>query len=360
MKSPHKVLIFHTAFIGDIILALPLVQVLREHLPDARIGFVAIPSAAGVLQHHPAIDEIVIFDKKGRDRGIAGVMRLAARLRHGGYDLAIIPHRSIRSALVVTLGRIPRRIGFSTSTGRFLLTDRVLYRPDLHEIERNLSLLQPLGIPVSGLQLPSIFPDQSDREIVDREIRNRFGHRPLQPMIAIAPGSVWNTKRWPSEKFGELAQILVDINFHIAFVGGEEDRALCEQISLSQPREGILNAAGQLSLLQSAEIIRRSDVLVSNDSAPMHLGVAVRTPVVALFGATVPEFGFAPRGDLDRIFQTTGLSCRPCSIHGGRKCPIGTFDCMLRIEPREVVAAIQDIIRTRLEQTPAPGKEKID
>jgi heptosyltransferase-2 len=88
--------------------------------------------------------------------------------------------------------------------------------------------------------------------------------------------------------------------------------------------------------------------LISNDSAPMHLGVAVRTPVVAIFGATVPEFGFAPRGLRDEIVEVKGLSCRPCGIHGGRKCPIGTFDCMMNISPYEVLTRVQRILKQPL------------
>jgi heptosyltransferase-2 len=130
----------------------------------------------------------------------------------------------------------------------------------------------------------------------------------------------------------------------VVLIGSEADRSLAEGIASAGVRGMVLNAAGRLSILQSAELIRRSAVLVSNDSAPMHAGVAMRTPVVALFGATVPAFGFAPLGANDRIHQTEGLPCRPCSIHGGRKCPIGTFECMHKIMAEEVLHTIMELL----------------
>jgi heptosyltransferase-2 len=109
--------------------------------------------------------------------------------------------------------------------------------------------------------------------------------------------------------------------------------------------KNVFNVAGKLSLLQSAELIKRSHVIISNDSAPMHLAVAVATPVVAIFGATVPEYGFAPRGAHDIVIETKGLKCRPCSIHGGKTCPIGTFECMIAITPELVVNKVMPFLR---------------
>jgi heptosyltransferase-2 len=164
-------------------------------------------------------------------------------------------------------------------------------------------------------------------------------------MIALAPGTVWNTKRWPAERFAELARKLDGEGYTVALVGGAEDRPLCDAIVSAAAPARIFTAAGALSLLRSAELIRRCQLLVSNDSAPMHLGVAVGTPVVALFGATVPEFGFAPYGPKDLVVEIRGLSCRPCSSHGGARCPINTFDCMLRISADRVAATALGILR---------------
>jgi len=224
----------------------------------------------------------------------------------------------------------------------------VTYRRDLHEIDRDLSLLEPLGLrPSVGELVPTLHPLQRDREAVDALLlahQTRVARFNRDAMVALAPGSVWNTKRWPEEKFVLLARGLQDSGLDLVLIGGREDRPLCGRIAAAVA-ETPLNAAGELSPLQSAELIRRCRVLVSNDSAPAHLATGVRTPVVALFGATVPSFGFAPRGPSDRVIETTGLSCRPCSIHGGHRCPIATFDCMERIKPRTVHDAVIQIAR---------------
>ena len=112
-------------------------------------------------------------------------------------------------------------------------------------------------------------------------------------------------------------------------------------------KKNIVSAAGDLTLLQSSSLIKRCRVVVSNDSAPMHLAVASRIPVVAIYGATIPAFGFAPYGKQDVIVETSGLSCRPCSIHGGERCPIETFDCMKRITADEAFRNVLAIVESK-------------
>jgi heptosyltransferase-2 len=333
-----RILVVHTAFPGDIILALPLLQALREHLPGAHIAFLTTPRAGELLEHHPAIDERLSYDKRGRDRGLRGFLRMVRRLRAGMFDLALVPHRSLRSAALCLMAAIPRRIGFNTSAGRLLLTDLVGYDPDAHEIRRNLRLLTPLGIDVPAPSSPRVYPGAAER----RDAAVVFGEPPAGRgrVVAIAPGSVWATKRWPEERYAALARTITGRGETVILVGGPEDDALCARIAGVVGGDRIRSVAGRLSLLGSAALLERCDVLVANDSAPMHLAGAVGTRVVAIFGPTVPAFGFAPSGPLDAVIETHGLSCRPCAIHGGPRCPIGTFVCMMNIEPGAVLRAI--------------------
>jgi heptosyltransferase-2 len=347
MSHPNKILIFHTAFIGDIILALPLAQILHAHDPSRRISFVATPVASEVLRNHPALDEIILYDKKGVDRGPGGLLRLVRRLRRKNFDLVIVPHRSLRSALIPWLAGIPRRIGFTTSAAPVLFTDRVLYRRDRNEIGRDLDLLTPLGIIPPSDELPRLYPNEADRKIVQAMLDRReagSARFDVSRLIAVAPGSVWNTKRWPMESYRQLCGKLMGDGLSVVLVGGPKDAELCKKIAEGMDDGGLLNAAGQFSLLQSAEMIRCCSAVVSNDSAPMHLAVGVRTPVVAIFGATVPAFGFAPTGPRNRILGVEGLACRPCGIHGGDVCPVGTFACMNGISPDEVHRAVRSIL----------------
>ncbi len=337
MTPPGRILVFHTAFPGDIILTIPLIEALHSAFPSAKISAVVIPAASGTLLHHPALEQLILYDKRGSERGVRGALRLVRRLKQEAFDTAVVPHRSIRSSLIVWAARIPRRIGFSTSAGSFLMTDIVPYEQSSHEIRRNLDLLRPLGVAPVADPLPQLYPDASDRAAVDALLT--AGGRPAparRSLIVLAPGSKWNTKRWLPEYYASLGTMLVAGQMTVVLVGGAEDRTLCESIASAIGSDRVMTAAGRLSLLQSAELIRRSAVLVSNDSAPAHLGVAVRTPVLALFGPTVPGFGFAPAGEHDEVIERRGLDCRPCSIHGGNRCPIGTFVCMKEITPEEV------------------------
>ncbi len=348
MQSPGRILVFQTAFTGDVILTLPLVQVLHTLLPDVLIDFVAVPSGAQVLANHQALNHIIVYDKKGKDKGIVAAAKLVRRLRKTKYDAALIPHRSLRSAAICCLAGIPRRIGFDTSAGRWFLTDRVKYDAKRHEIVRNLCLLHSLGYEDTAMELPRLYPSAHDAGVVDEFLDWSGG----ESLVVLAPGSVWATKRWLEDRFVELARSLTHDGFAVALVGGREDVALGKRIERAVSGEKIINAIGKLTLLQSAELIRRARILVSNDSAPMHLAVAMRTPVVAIFGATVPAFGFAPVGEHDVVVETQGLTCRPCGIHGGNTCPIKTFDCMKRIQTSDVLLKVH-AIADRLSLEPA-------
>jgi len=339
MQPPDRILVFQTAFLGDVVLTLPLVQVLRREFPNTQIDFLTTPKAAAILRNHPAIHSVIEYDKRGGQRGLEGMFSISRILKAHRYGVALVPHRSLRSAVVTALSRIPVRIGFDVSAGRFLFTATVQYRKNVHEIERNLYFLNALNISIPSKELPSVYPSAVDVDAVDRFF-SEIQIKPNDKLIAIAPGSVWNTKRWPSERFSDLVRRIAAAGMKVFLVGGEEDENLCKAIASEVQGTEAYVSAGRFSILQSAELIRRCTALVSNDSAPMHLAVAMKTPVVAVFGATVPSFGFAPYGEKDVVVQIEGLPCRPCSIHGGDTCPIETFDCMVKISAEMVFAKI--------------------
>jgi len=339
MPPPVDILVVQTAFPGDVVLTLPMVQRLARARPGTSIDVVTIPATAVLLEGHPDVRSVIEYDKRGRDSGPGGLLRLARRLKSGGYESAIVPHRSLRSALLVRLAGIPVRIGFDNSAGRFLWTAKVGYRPADHEILRNLSLLGPLGVETSGIEAPRLYPSAEEKARVDEFLRGREGGG-SGPVAAVAPGSVWATKRWPEDRFADLVRELDGAGWTVVLVGGPADAPLCARIAATARGRGILDASGKFSLAGSAELIGRARVLVCNDSAPLHLAGAMGVRVVSIFGATVPSFGFGPIGAEDVVIETDGLACRPCGIHGGDRCPIGTFDCMVQIGPRRVLDAV--------------------
>ncbi len=333
-----KILIVQTAFIGDVILATPLVEAAHQVFAPCEVHFMVIPAAANALARHRGIQRVLIFDKRGGQRSLAALWRLAQDLRRENYAAAIVPHRSLRSALLVWLARIPLRIGFTRSAGSLLFTQRVPYR-QVHEVQRNLDLLRPFGGLPEALA-PRVAWDGADADVVAETIRDCGAGR---RWCALAPGSVWATKRWPAERFAQLARALIARHNAVVFlIGGSTDAELCAEIQ-TQVGAFCLNLAGVLTLRQSAALLDRCAVLVSNDSAPTHLGAATRCRVLTIFGPTVPAFGFAPFGAGHAVLEKD-LSCRPCSSHGSRRCPIGTHACMLEISVEEVLMRVGQML----------------
>ncbi len=343
-QEVERILVVQTAFLGDVVLTLPLVQILKIFFPSSDLDIVVVPRSAELLQNHPAFSEVIPYDKHGKDSGMKAFVRLVKKFRSKKYDLAFIPHRSLRSALLVRLSNIPIRIGFTKSAGKFFFTKSALYDKNPHEIERNIALLKGIGITYSNRELPSLYPSDDDRLRVDKLLFD-LKISDQKNLVGIAPGTVWNTKCWLKEHFVALTHALANDGFEVILVGGKEDENLCTGVQQLSESMKVYNTAGKLSLLQSAELIRRGRVLISNDSAPMHIAVAMRTPVVAIFGATVPQFGFAPYGEHDVVVETLGLPCRPCSNHGGDVCPIKTFECMKAITPTNVLTRVLTLMR---------------
>ena len=321
-----SVLVIQTAFLGDVILTTPLLTALaRQHGP---VDLITTPVAAALVERHPSVREVIPYDKRGTDRGVAGFFRLTRRLKQRRYQRAYLPHRSWRSGALARVAGIPERIGFAD--GSTLLYTASVERPKAgHEVERLLALAGPGAEPPVSIALQQ--EDQLEVEgwLAGQGIREDF--------IALAPGSIWGTKRWPY--YGELAARL---SGPVVVVGGGEDRALGDSIVAASGGRA-QNAAGELSLRGSAALIARARLLVTNDSAPLHLATAAGTPIVAVFGPTLPSFGFGPRGPRDRIVEHDHLSCRPCSAHGPQVCPLGHHRCMKELGVELVVRAVEEL-----------------
>ena len=334
-----KVLIVQTAFPGDTILTTPLIRAVAESTSEP--PFVIIrPECADILKNNPHIGGILTYDKNRSERGILHLINFAKKLKEQKFSLALVPHRSFRSAMLVRLARIPKLIGFSNSAGSFLFTKKVEYRNYIHETERNITLSIAAGFQSSS-NIPELFPDDTDLEIVSR-LLNPFLDRSSQKPIVFAPGSVWPTKRWPETHYHKLTDILLEKkDVYIVLIGGKEDKELCERIRAGN--SSILNTAGDLSFRQSAYLISQCSVLLSGDSAPVHLASAVGTKTICIFGPTDPSFGFGPLAT-DSIVLKSKLSCQPCHIHGPKKCPQNNFECMNGISPEEVYIAIQQAL----------------
>jgi len=330
-----KGVVIQTAFPGDVILTTPLIRRAAERL-KAPVDVVVIPAAAPVLANNPHIRDVIVFDKKGKDRGLAGLWRQVRLLRERHYEVSYHAQSSARSALLALLAGIPRRIGFREAQGTFLYTHAVAARGEPHQVERLLQLADS----APDRREPEIFPSDADRAevsalLTEAGITGEF--------VVLAPGSHWGTKRWPF--FPELARAL-SLEIPLALVGGAGDRADARAIrnalgSCTPVADGV----GRLSLLASGELIRRAQVLVSNDSAPVHLASAVDTPTVEIFGPTAPIFGFAARAPWSRVVEPDPLPCRPCHPHGPAVCPLVHHKCMKDTPIGRVLAEVRAVLQ---------------
>jgi heptosyltransferase-2 len=312
------------------VLTTPLIAHLAR---SGTVDVVATPGAAPLLAGNRAIRRVTLYDKRGNALGLAGLARVAALVRAETADAtAYLAQGSWRSAFVALLAGYRHRVGFSTSAGRWLYSERNTYRRDQHHAERLLRLAigEDGALPPERLT-PALFPSESDKEAVTRLLAaNGVSGVPL---IALAPGSVWATKRWPG--YPALAGALAS-HGRIVIVGGPGDRDLAAAIRSAVP--DAIDTTGQLPLLASAELIGRSALLVTNDSLPQHLASAMGTRTVTIYGPTIAGFGFGPLAAHSTTVGHAFLDCRPCHPHGPAECPLGHHRCMRDLATAEVLS----------------------
>ncbi len=318
-------LVIQTAHLGDVVLTLPLLQRLAER--DGPVDLVTTPAAAPLAEHHPALRRVIPFDKHGADRGLSGLFRLGRRLRAAGYARAVLPHGSVRSAALAYLSGAAVRTGFADASGALSYTRRVARPATGHMSTRLMALADQAATPAR----PWLRLGAEDRASAATWLE---ATGVAEPFIVLAPGSRWGTKRWPY--FAELAQAL---RYPVVVIGGPEDEQLASAIVQAAPADSH-SAAGLLGLQASAALVERAALVVTNDSVALHLATALERPMVAIFGPTIPGFGFGPLGD-EPIVEHEALPCRPCSAHGPAVCPLGHHRCMREIEVTRVSRAVE-------------------
>ncbi len=244
------------------------------------------------------------------------------------FDSALLAQRWWRSATLAKIAKIPIRIGFDTAPAKILYTHTVRYDKDLNEAERLLELLRPLGIQPK-MTIPKLYPAKENMDNAQGILMHEGWSG--EPIIALAPESAWRTKRYPY--FIEVAKILVDEGFWVIFIGADKNTEVQIRRALHSDYR-IVFIFGE-NLHTAASAISIADVMVSNDSGAGHIASAVDVPVLSIFGPTIPEQGFAPLGEQNKIVQLD-MPCRPCSAHGTEKCPLGHHRCMTEIEPEKI------------------------
>lgn len=313
----QKILIIQTASLGDVILSTSLGEILYKQYPDASIDYLIKKGYQQLFNGHPFVNKVHVWDKSVNK--YKNLVNLALKIRRLKYDAVINVQRFASSGFISALSGASFRSGFTKNPLSFTFSHKVAHdiKGNIHEIYRNLELIKPLIS--TELLRPRLYPTSKDLEFT-QQWKSKF-------YVTISPASLYFTKQLPAGKWIELIQNL-STSTNVILLGGQQDNTLCETIVDSCKSVKVVNLAGKLTLLQSASIMKDAIMNYVNDSAPQHIASAVNAPVTTVYCSTVPAFGFGPLSDNSTIIETNiSLSCRPCGLHGYKKCPEGHFKC---------------------------------
>ena len=312
----EKILIIQTAFIGDVILATPLIDTLHLQFPNAKIDFLVKKGNENLLINHPNLNKVLLLNKAKKIRSIFSLIK---EIRKEKYDLVINLQRFFSSGLLTAFSAAKEKRGFKKNPLSFLFTKSFDHQINngLHEVERNSAIIEDLCDKLN--KKPKLYPSESDFE-------NIFSFK-KEPYYCIAPSSVWFTKQAPKSVWIKTIKSIKDKNAKIYLIGGYEDFNVCQEICQEIENKEVQNLAGKLSLMESAALIKGAKRTFVNDSGPLHLASSMNAPVTVYFCSTSPSFGFGPLSDESVVIEVENLSCKPCGLHGYQSCPKGHFKC---------------------------------
>jgi len=351
-----RIAVWNTAFLGDAVLTLPLIRVLKAAYPDSDIDFYVRGGFSSLFKAQPELANVYDFDKRGQSKGLSALLQEGRNVFSRRYDIWVDAHLSPRSSYLAWASRARERVGYTeAAASRFVFTRKTSRQfHTMPEIERLLRLAEALGVPKELLAdeelcWPALQLPQSARD----EAAELMQYLPEGPVIGLHPGSVWPTKRWTSQGFAAVMRRAMSAGVNVVLLAGpgETDTAaeVCRMARVRNGDIGFLNLSGKTSLLSLAGVLERLDCYVTNDSGPMHIAWALRTPVTAIFGPTVPALGFAPRGELSTLLEAD-VPCRPCGLHGHKVCPEGHFHCMKNVTAATVWNDVEKKLALRAER----------
>lgn len=317
-----KFLIIQTAFIGDVVLATSVIEKLHQFYPESSIDFLLRRGNESLLDNHPYLNKVLVWDKKeGKYNNLKQINKQVQAVK---YDVLINLQRFASTGFITAFSKAKVTIGFKKNPLSFAFGHTFKHKigNGIHEIDRNQSLIAALTDKISAK--PKLYPSKEDEKNVVKFQVSKY--------VCLAPISVWFTKQLPKEKWVELIDNKLEKDVKVYLIGGSDDFDACEEIKRTTKNE-VINLAGQLSLLESAALMKKATMNYVNDSAPLHIASAMNAPVTAFFCSTLPSYGFGPLSDNATIVEVKEkLKCRPCGLHGKKDCPKGHFKCGFGIE----------------------------
>ncbi len=309
-QFPKKILLVRCDRIGDLLLTVPVISYLREKWNGVSLSMLVNKNTASLIKGHPELEEVFTLDKQVKNRGIIGTLKLVRLLKRNQFNAVFVLHPTARVHLIVFLAGIPRRVGYPVKWGKFLLTDLIEDRRHTsgkHEAENILDFIDRTPW---GSQRKEPYPHRfwiAHDSAAEKKIEQLL--RGMESIIALHPGASCPTKRWPAERFVELGKQLRGHGFDIVIVTGGDDSQLGSEVAEKIP--GAVDFSGKTTLLELAALLKKSKLLVSNDSGPVHVAVAVGIPVLSIFGRSQPGLGperWRPLGPHDRYLCAQSLA----------------------------------------------------
>jgi heptosyltransferase-2 len=342
MKEPKKILIVRTDRIGDILLSTPVIKNLREAFPSSYIAFMCRPYTKDILEGNPYLDEVIIYDKYGKQKSIWSSIKFSIFLRKKRFDWAIVLHPTNRAHLVTFFAGIPFRVGWDKKLG-FLLTKRIPHTKQegkKHELEYTLDILREINIPIVDKTI--YFPLKKDSQDKIDYLLSNLGVTKEEKIIVIHPSASCSSKRWPQEYFCQLIKLLKEkFSYKIIIITAKGEEKYAEKLI----KEDVVDLRGRLNILEVGALLKRAILFISNDSGPVHIASALETPVISIFGRKDKGLSPARWKPLGRnsfyLHKDTG--CKRCLAHN---CLKG-FLCLKAIKPDEVVKMAISILQSK-------------
>lgn len=329
MLVKMKFLIIRLSSIGDIVLTTPVIRCLRKKYPDAEIFYLTKKKFTGIVETNPYLSQVLTLDDD--------ILETIEILKDEKFDYVIDLHYNLRTLRIKqALKGVPFYSFNKLNTQKWIYTNfKINVMPNKHIVDRYMETVASLGVVNDNLGLDYFIPENAKVKESDLP----FSHS--QGFLSIAIGAAHFTKKLPVEKLKELCG---KIDYPIILLGGKEDFDNGTEISSLDPVK-IYNACGKFSLNESAEIVRRSQLVISHDTGLMHIAAAFKKMVFSVWGNTVPSFGMYPYMTEYKIFQVDKLWCRPCSKIGYEKCPLGHFKCMNQMSIDAIANSVIDFLK---------------